>query len=102
PVRPARCKSAARTAGERSAVMAEPRRSTLFLLGGLTLLLELALIRFLAGTIWNLGYFPNLVLLAVFVGMVRGLVFHRRVPEERSGVVFEAGAWCLLTLVGFA
>jgi hypothetical protein len=81
--------------------MSEPHPRTLFLLGALTLLLELALIRFLAGTIWNLGYFPNLVLLAVFVGMGLGFVFHPRVPEERSAAVFAAGGWCLLALVAF-
>jgi hypothetical protein len=35
----------------------------LFSLGFLTLFLELALIRYLAGNIWNLGYVPNLVLI---------------------------------------
>jgi len=73
----------------------------LFLLGMLTLLLELALIRFLAGTIWNLGYFPNLVLLAVFVGLGLGFVFHARVSEERSGPLFVAGGWSLLALIAF-
>ena len=82
--------------------MTETRPSTLFLLGGLTLLLELALIRFLAGTIWNLGYFPNLVLLGVFVGMGLGFVFHRQVPDERSADVFAVGGWSLLALVAFA
>jgi hypothetical protein len=81
--------------------MSGTRPHTLFLLGALTLLLELALIRYLAGTIWNLGFFPNLVLLAVFVGMGLGFVFHRRVSEERSGAVFAAGAWSLLALVAF-
>src|SRR5712691_8947065 len=81
--------------------MSETRPHTLFLLGALTLLLELTLIRYLAGTIWNLGYFPNLVLLAVFVGMGLGFVFHRRVSEERSPAVFAAGAWSLLALVAF-
>jgi hypothetical protein len=67
----------------------------------LTLLLELALIRFLAGTIWNLGYFPNLVLLAVFVGLGLGFVFHARVPEELSAPLFVAGGWSLLALITF-
>ncbi len=82
--------------------MSDHRPATLFLLGALTLLLELALIRFLAGAIWNLGYFPNLVLLAVFVGMGLGFVFHQRVSEARSPVLFAAGAWALLALVLFA
>ena len=73
----------------------------LFVLGTLTLLLELALIRFLAGTIWNLGYFPNLVLLAVFVGLGLGFVFHSRVSEEQSGPLFVAAGWSLLGLVAF-
>jgi hypothetical protein len=67
----------------------------------LTLLLELALIRFLAGTVWNLGYFPNLVLLAVFVGLGIGFVFHARVSEERSAPLFVAGGWSLLALIAF-
>ena len=41
----------------------------LFLLGFLGLYLELGLIRYLAGSVWNLGYFPNLVLIAAFMGM---------------------------------
>src|SRR3990172_7430009 len=48
----------------------------LCLLGFLTLFLELVLIRYLAGNIWNLGYFPNLVLLAVFFGMGIGFVLY--------------------------
>ena len=47
----------------------------LFSLGFLTLFLELALIRYLAGNIWNLGYFPNLVLIAVFVWVVVSAAF---------------------------
>src|SRR3954462_847821 len=78
-----------------------PPPRTLFLLGALTLLLELALIRYLAGTIWNLGYFPNLVLLAVFVGLGLGFVFHGRVGEARSGALFAGAAWSLLALVAF-
>jgi hypothetical protein len=31
----------------------------LFLLGFLTLFLELVLIRYLAGSVWNLGFFPK-------------------------------------------
>lgn len=82
--------------------MFDGRPRTLFILGSLTLLLELVLIRFLAGTIWNLGYFPNLVLLAVFVGMGLGFVFHGAVRDERSPDLFTAGAWVLLALVAFA
>lgn len=50
----------------------------LFLCGFLILFLELALIRFLSGNIWNLGYFPNLVLLAAFVGLGAGFLAHER------------------------
>jgi spermine/spermidine synthase len=44
----------------------------LFCMGFLTLFLELSLIRYLAGNVWNLGYFPNLVLIATFTGMGLG------------------------------
>jgi hypothetical protein len=70
----------------------------LFCLGFVTLSLELALIRFLAGTVWNLGYFPNLVLLAVFVGMGCGFAFHSCVPDARSPRVARASPWLLLLL----
>ena len=56
----------------------------LFALGFLTLFLQLALIRFLAGTIWNLGYFPNLVLLAGFIGHGFGFLLHRKFGESVS------------------
>ena len=56
----------------------------LFALGFLTLFLQLALIRFLAGTIWNLGYFPNLVLLAGFIGHGFGFLLHRKFDERTS------------------
>lgn len=70
----------------------------LFLLGFLTLFLELALIRYLAGNIWNLGFFPNLVLLGVFVGMGVGFVFQGALPERRSPLAFELAAVTLLVL----
>ncbi len=73
----------------------------LFLLGFLTLFLELTLIRFLAGTIWNLGFFPNLVLLGVFIGMGTGFVFHHRLSNELSLRWFRAAALTLLLLVVF-
>ena len=60
----------------------------LFFLGFLTLFLELVFIRFLAGNIWNLGYFPNLVLLAAFVGLGAGFLFHDRLDESASRRVF--------------
>jgi spermidine synthase len=71
----------------------------LFLLGFASLFLELLLIRFLAGSIWNLGYFPNLVLTAVFIGMGIGFTFHRHVPERLSPFLFDGSALVLLALV---
>jgi hypothetical protein len=78
-----------------------PASARLFLLGFLTLFLELALIRYLAAGIWNLGYFPNLVLIAVFVGMGVGFLFHRRVAEADSVGLLRAGACGVLLLVAF-
>src|SRR5690349_1694357 len=51
-------------------------------MGFLTLFLELALIRYLPGNIWNLGYFPNLILIAVFIGMGLGFMFHHLVEAR--------------------
>jgi uncharacterized membrane protein len=73
----------------------------LFSLGFLTLFLELALIRYLAGNIWNLGYFPNLVLIAVFVGMGLGFTFHHHLTKA-SPLLFQASGFLLLGLVAFA
>ena len=73
----------------------------LFLLGFLTLFLELVLIRYLAGNIWNLGYFPNLVLLSVFIGMGIGFLFRRIVPSEYSALTLALSAVMLLVLVLF-
>ena len=72
----------------------------LFSLGFLTLFLELALIRYLAGNIWNLGYFPNLVLIAVFIGMGLGFTFHQHVTRA-SPILFQAATFLLLGLVAF-
>jgi hypothetical protein len=68
----------------------------LFLLGMLSLLLELILIRYLAGSVWNLGYFPNLVLMAAFIGMGAGFIL-----RPRSERLFEAAPWLLLGLASF-
>jgi hypothetical protein len=70
-------------------------------LGFLTLFLELALIRYLAGSIWNLGYFPNLVLIAVFVGMGSGFLLHARVPEDRSPTLFLGAGVLVAALAVF-
>ena len=79
--------------------MSDSRR--LFLLGFLTLFLELVCIRFLAGNIWNLGYFPNLVLISVFVGMGIGFAGHRFLEERRSALTFAAAPAVLLALLLF-
>ena len=74
-------------------------RSRLFLLAFLTLFLELVLIRYLAGNVWNLGYFPNLVLIAVFNGIGVGFVFHDRVPPLWSQRLVAVAMVLLLGLV---
>ncbi len=78
----------------------EPRAAVkLFLLGFVMLFLELCLIRYLSGTIWNLGYFPNLVLLAVFIGMGSGFVFHEKISRLGSGTAYQLSAVALAGLV---
>lgn len=81
--------------------MNQRRPAQLFLLGFLTLFVELALIRYLPGSIWNLGYFPNLVLLAVFIGMGLGFVFHGRFRPPASSWIFSGAALLLFGLVAF-
>lgn len=76
----------------------------LFLLGFFTLFLELFFIRFLASSIWNLGFFPNLVLLSAFIGIGIGFVFHNPIKASWSEGVFLAtfmGAATLILLVSF-
>ena len=73
----------------------------LFIMGFLTLFLELVLIRYLAGNIWNLGYFPNLVLISVFIGMGLGFAFHQIVPGKRSNLLLLVSIVLLLGLVLF-
>lgn len=73
----------------------------LFFLGFYTLLLELILIRYLASNIWNLGYFPNLVLMAVFIGMGIGFIFHHYVSPEASTWLYYGSTYCLLSLIIF-
>jgi hypothetical protein len=70
-------------------------------MGFLTLFLELALIRYLAGNVWNLGYFPNIVLLSVFVGMGIGFVFHHYFRERTSHVLYHSALGVLAFLVVF-
>jgi len=59
-------------------------RARLFVFGFQVLFLQLLLIRYLAGHIWNLGYFPNLVLLAAFIGFGFGFLLHGRISERIS------------------
>src|ERR1051325_4318521 len=73
----------------------------LFLLGYATLFLELALIRYLAGNIWNLGYSPNLVLFSVFVGMGVAFTIHQVLDDSRSARWFQLSPLFLLLLVLF-
>lgn len=73
----------------------------LFAMGFVTLFLELALIRYLAGNIWNLGYFPNLVLIATFTGMGLGFVLHERAEGRVSAALFHAAVFLLGALVLF-
>jgi spermidine synthase len=73
----------------------------LFLLGFLSLLLELILIRYLAGNVWNLSYFPNLVLLAAFVGLGCGFIFHHKLSDVHSEALGHLCAILLMVLVGF-
>jgi predicted membrane-bound spermidine synthase len=73
----------------------------LFCMGFLTLFLELSLIRYLAGNVWNLGYFPNLVLIATFVGMGLGFVLHEHAGARASTVLMHLAVVLLLGLVLF-
>lgn len=61
--------------------------------------MELILIRYLGGHVWNLGYFPNLVLIAAFIGMGGGFVLHTRVRQEATHRVLSWGVSALLLLV---
>jgi MFS family permease len=81
--------------------LSSPEARNLFLMGFLTLFLELALIRYLPGNIWNLGYFPNLVLIAVFIGMGLGFMLHQYATPRLSGWLLHLSKWLLLGLVVF-
>ena len=71
----------------------------LFLLGFLTLFLELVLIRYLSGNIWNLGFFPNLVLLGAFLGIAIGFVFHHYLSDRVSKILFWYFPLALMLLI---
>ncbi len=47
-------------------------------MAGLTLLVELALIRWLARNVFHLGFFANFILLACFLGIGLGFLCARR------------------------
>ena len=74
-------------------------QARLFIFGFQVLFLELLLIRFLAGHIWNLGYFPNLVLLAAFIGFGLGFLLHDRISEGLSTRLYGLMPMILLAFV---
>jgi hypothetical protein len=78
-----------------------PEGYALLSMGFLMLFLELSLIRYLAGNIYNLGYFPNLVLISAFIGMGLGFTFHHVLSPRTSNALLHASAFVLLALVGF-
>lgn len=71
----------------------------LLLFGFLTLFLELAMIRFLSSLIWNLGYFPNFVLLSVFLGMGLGFGISSHLTEKLSNRLLFWSPWVFLALI---
>src|SRR5712691_11981037 len=83
-------------------LMVPPRPAVrLFFAAFLMLFLELVLIRYLAGNVWNMGYFPNLVLMGVFIGMGLGFVCHQFVAEKLSPVLVQGAAFLLALLAIF-
>lgn len=88
--------------GHATHVTSLPPKLSLAALGFITLFLELALIRFLGGSIWNLGYFPNLVLISVFIGMGAGFMAQRSLPPQLSTALMAAWPWLVLALAGCA
>ena len=86
-------------ASKSQAVPATNVKLRLFILGFQVLFLELILIRFLAGHIWNLGYFPNLVLLAAFIGFGFGFLLHGSISETTSKIAYALMPTILLVLV---
>src|SRR5215470_2113797 len=82
--------------------MVPPRLAVRFFFAAfLMLFLELLLIRYLAGSVWNMGYFPNLVLMAVFIGMGLGFICHQSVSERFSPMLVQGAAFLLALLVIF-
>ncbi|WP_462137166.1 spermine/spermidine synthase domain-containing protein [Candidatus Mycalebacterium sp.] len=46
----------------------------------------------MAGNIWNLGYFPNLILISAFIGLGAGFIFHSLFSQKTSDTLFVAVA----------
>lgn len=76
-----------------------PESLQLFLFGFIILFLELSLIRYLSANIWNLGYFPNFVLIATFFGMGLGFSFHNFFSEKTADLFFVLAIFLLLLLM---
>src|SRR5690349_13975929 len=76
-----------------------PPAVRLFFAAFLLLFLELVLIRYLAGTVWNLGYFPNFVLMGVFIGMGLGFVGHHVVADRHTPLLLQGAAVLLALLI---
>ncbi|QMU56032.1 MAG: hypothetical protein GKS04_02410 [Candidatus Mycalebacterium zealandia] len=55
----------------------------------------------MAGNIWNLGFFPNLVLISVFIGLGAGFISHSLFSKKTSDVLFDltAPAVCLFVFL---
>ncbi len=77
-------------------------RWQLFALSGTLLFLELALLRYLAANIWNLGYFPQLVYLAGLLGMGGGLAIAHLLSDGLSRRLLFLGPILLVLLMLWA
>lgn len=69
--------------------------------GFISLFLELTLIRYLPSQVWNLGYFPNLVLISAFLGLGFGFAIRHRLRDSFSRFAFAAFPILLLGLILF-
>ncbi|MBL6991998.1 MAG: hypothetical protein ISR65_19600 [Bacteriovoracaceae bacterium] len=74
---------------------------SLFFLAFLTLFLELTLIRYLTANVWNLGYFPNFILIAAFIGMGIGFLSHSLWDDSASLSRLMRSTYYLLILIVF-
>ncbi|TNE44236.1 MAG: hypothetical protein EP343_31280 [Deltaproteobacteria bacterium] len=77
-------------------------RWQLFAFSGSLLFLELALLRYLAANIWNLGYFPQLVYLAGLLGMGGGLAIAHLLSKGLSRRLLFLGPILLVLLMLWA